>query len=334
MNKLIIPNRLKKGDTIGIVCPSAGINPKARHRVENATRCLERMGYRVEIGRSLISKGYTSGSIEDRVNDIHNMFSASHIKAVVAATGGNHCSQLLRFIDYGLISRNPKVFSGYSDITILHYAFQAKSNLATFYGPCAATQFGEFPDALEYTKNSFNEATVIRSKERDIIPSDAWTDEFLDWFQKLDLKRPRIKKDNPGYIWLRPGVGTGEALAVCNFSVNRLAGTEFWINPKSKIVFFDIVLESLNYPLLEASLFDLFNTGFFDDINGLIIGRPRGFNQEEIERVYSMILDFSKNKKYPIVANFDLGHTDPINTIRYGQSIRMDSASNKITLYE
>lgn len=334
MGDLIIPEELRVGDTIGIICPSAGVSPKAEHRIQNAIKCLMKMGYKTKVGKHLVSDGYTAGSIEERVDDIHSMFADLEVKAIIAAIGGNHCDHLLRFIDYDLIHRNPKIFSGYSDITVLHYAFQAKAGLSTYYGPCAATQFAEFPDILPYTKQSFLDAVNIRPNERIIRPSKTWTDEFLDWFQKLDMTRARKQQKSHGYQWLKEGSGVGEALPACNFSVNRLAGTEYWVEPDGKIVFLDLVLDSLNYALLDASLTDLFNMGFFDHLNGLVIGRPCGFTQDEVKKVYDRILSFAEGMKYPIVANFDLGHTDPINTIRYGQKIEIDSKKNKIVLYK
>lgn len=334
MQSLIIPNSIKKGDTIGIICPSAGVNPRAKHRIINAIKCMENMDFKVKMGKCIFSDDYTSGTVKERVRDLHEMFIDKNVKAIITGIGGNHCNQLLRFIDYSLIRDNPKIFSGYSDITVLHHAIWKKAGLATYYGPCAVTQFGEFPDIIDYTKRSFLDAVSLMPKKREVLPSNEWTDEFLDWFLMLDTLRAREMNKNIGYKWLKPGSGIGEALPVCNFSINRLAGTEFWINPESKIVFLDLVLESLNYPLLDASLTDLFNVGFFDDLRGLIIGRPKGFSSEEIKKVYAKILGFAKNKNYPILANFDLGHTDPINTVRYGQRIEMDSVKNKIIFYE
>lgn len=334
MSDLIVPPKLELGDTVGIICPSAGVNPKAKHRIKNASKCLERTGYKVKLGKCLISNDYVAGSVEQRIMDIHEMFADKEVKAIITAIGGNHCNHLLRFIDYDLIRQNPKIFSGYSDITVLHYAIQMKANLATYYGPCAATQFAEFPDILDYTKKGFLEAVAVRPSERKVIPSSTWTDEFLDWFQKLDLTRARKQKKNGGYRWLKKGVGIGPALPACNFSVNRLAGTEFWINPDSKVVFLDLVLDSLDYKLLDASLTDLFNMGFFDNLNGLVLGRPSGFKKDEIVKTYTKILEFAKDKAYPIVAEFNLGHTDPINTIRYGQQVKIDSRNDEIILYE
>ena len=64
MSDLIIPPKLEKGDTVGIICPSAGINKKAKHRIDNASKCLERMGYKVKLGKHLISDDYIAGSVE------------------------------------------------------------------------------------------------------------------------------------------------------------------------------------------------------------------------------------------------------------------------------
>ena len=334
MSDLIIPPKLERGDTVGIICPSAGINLKAKHRIENASKCLKRMGYKVKLGKYLTSNTYVAGSIEQRVMDIHEMFADQEVKAIITATGGNHCDHLLRFINYELVRQNPKILLGYSDITVLHYALHTKANLATYYGPCAATQFAEFPDILDYTKSSFLDAVNLRSGERKVDPSGSWTDEFLDWFQKLDVTRARKQKKNEGYRWLKEGMGVGTALPACNFSINRLAGTEFWIIPESKIVFLDLVLDSLNYELLDASLTDLFNMRFFDNLNGLVLGRPSGFKENDISKIYTRILEFTKGKTYPILAEFDLGHTDPMNTIRYGQKVKIDSKNNEVILYE
>lgn len=262
------------------------------------------------------------------------MFQDESVKAIIAAIGGNHSNHLLRFLDYGIIAKNPKIFIGYSDITVLHYALQKKAKLATYYGPCLATQFAEFPEILPYTKQSFLDAVVRLPEKRGVLPSESWTDEFLDWFKQYDLKRARKQKDNSGYRWLRPGLAKGEALPVCNFSVNRLLGTEFWINPSSKIVFLDLVLESLGYGLLDASLTDLANAGFFDNLNGLVISRPAGFSEKEIELVYSRILELTTASDYPILVGFDIGHTDPINTIRYGQLVSIDSEQGEITFLD
>lgn len=336
MKKLIIPRRLVPGDTIGIVCPSAGIHPKAIHRIIKAKSCLEQMGYKVKLGNSIISDGesYVSGTVEERVADIHDMFCDNRVRMILTGIGGNHSNHLLRSLDFDLIRKNPKIVIGYSDITVLHYAIFTQSGLATYYGPCAATQFGEHPTILPYTEKWFKEACVDTAYSPDsklIKASDAWTDEFQDWFKKLDLLRPRKMLENKGYHWINEGSAKGEALPACIMSMNRLAGTPYWIDPTNKILILDLLISQgeLDEPMVDSFLTDLKNIGVFDVIKGLIIGRPYGYSNDAKKRLYKYIEILTGNK-YPIVSEFDIGHTDPMVTVRYGQKIKLDSTKNLI----
>ena len=74
--KLIKPKLLKKNDTIGIISPSAGLAPFAMHRIDNAVSYLKKSGFNVLIGKhALENSGYVSASIENRLQDLHSMFS-------------------------------------------------------------------------------------------------------------------------------------------------------------------------------------------------------------------------------------------------------------------
>jgi len=335
---LIIPEKLKQGDTIGIVCPSAGLSPLAKHRFKQAKVMLEKMGYKVLFGKHIINNGgYTSGSINDRVDDMHEMFANPDVKMILTGTGGNHTNHILKYLDYELIRNNPKIVTGSSDITVLHYALYSQAGLASFYGPCAAGQFGEYPEILKYTKDWFEYLCVSgkASVPIEIKASTEWTDEFLDWFQQLDRIRPRHTQKNPGYRWLQKGLAQGKALSGCILSINRLSGTKYWIDPTEKILFLDILLSpgELDEPLLDSFLTDLGNMGVFEKIAGLVIGRMYGCPSEAKERIYKQI-EFLTQKKYPIVTEFDIGHTDPTVTIRYDQLVELDGDSGVVRLLD
>lgn len=334
--KLVVPNSLKKGDTIGFISPSSGPALLAIHRVERAKEAFEKMGYKVRIAsHALSSRGYISASIEERVSDIHDLFNDDNVKAIMCTIGGNNSNHLLRYLDYSLIKKHPKIFIGYSDITVLHYALLSQTDLATYYGPCAMTQFGEFPRVLDYTLRFFQNEIVnekYRVNAYDIPASDKWTDEFLDWFKKKDLTRARKLKKNEGYEWLREGVGHGPILGGAILSVNHLAGTKYWVDPKDSIFFLDILQEGglLNESAVDALLTDLFNMGVFDSLNGLIISRPTGYTEEGTLRLKEIIKGYTavSQKKYPILFNANIGHADPIITIRYGRKFLLDSSAN------
>lgn len=334
---LLIPKPLKKGDTIGFISPSAGPNPKAIHRIYQAKKNLELLGYKVIFAKnSLKNDSYVSGTVDERVQDIHDMFSNTEVSMIMCTIGGNNSNQLLKYIDYSLIRKNPKIFIGYSDITVLHYAFMSQSNLATYCGPCAMTQFGEFPSTLEYTLKFFNFAVTLEHKDLSykIGQSDTWTEEFLDWFKKQDQERPRKLNPNTGYEWLWKGKSSGEILGGTILSLNHLVGTMYWCDPKGKIFFLDILQESgcLDEPSIEAFLTDFDNQGLFDVINGLIIGRLSNCTPELTERIKKRISELTSNKGYPVLFNANIGHVDPIITLRYGSMASLDSFKDEFKI--
>lgn len=338
--KLTVPQRLKKGDTVGFISPSSGLAPFAIHRIEQAVKTFKDIGYKVKIGKNALkNKGYVSASIAERVADIHNMFSDPEVKMIMPTIGGYNSNSLLKYLNYDLIRKNPKIFIGYSDITVLHYAIQTNSGLSTYYGPCVMTQFGEYQKILPYTLEYFNKEISINHHQNGyyIPASKTWTEEILDWFKKMDTKRKRKMKKNKGYQWWIKGNAKGELVGGAIPSINHLAGTKYWINPKSKIFFLDIpegndLDKGLSIHEVEASLADLDNLGVFDSISGLIIGRPYHYTKEEQEGLKTLILRYLKNKKYPMLYNVNIGHTDPISTLRYGAIAELNSSDNSFRI--
>lgn len=333
---MIVPKRLSPGENIGFVSPSSGLAPFAMHRIDNAKFFFESQGYGVKIPpNALKNAGYISASIEDRLKDIHDLFMDDSVGAVISTIGGNFSNQLLDGLDFELIKKNPKIFLGYSDITVLHWAIFSQSQLATYYGPCVMTQFGEYPGILTYTLESFEKAITSKylDQKQNILASEYFTDEILDWFAKKDLERPRVQNINTGYQWWREGRADGFLLGGAIPSINHLAGTKYWVNPSGSIFFIDIpegilIGEGLSIQDADAYLTDLYNLGVFEKINGLVIGRPYHYTPEQVEDLKNIILRVTNKKKCPILFNVNIGHVDPIITIRYGAPASIDSAAN------
>ena len=79
--------------------------------------------------------GFVSDTPQNRADDLHRMFGDPEVKAIVAAIGGDHSCHLLPLLDFDLIWHNPKVFMGFSDITVLNVAIWKETGLVTFNGP-------------------------------------------------------------------------------------------------------------------------------------------------------------------------------------------------------
>ena len=132
----ILPAALQSGDTVGIIAPSSGF----RHDdLEAGCAELLRLGYQPFYLPSLSERElYFAGSVQRRVNELHEMFARPEVKAILCARGGYGCNYLLPHLDLELICAHPKIFVGCSDVTTLLTWFCDVAHLVTFHGPMVA----------------------------------------------------------------------------------------------------------------------------------------------------------------------------------------------------
>ena len=103
--------------------------------------------------------------------------------------------------DWDVIAANPKLFIGYSDITVLVTAFHVRTGLVTIQGPCLLPHFGEFPDMWDYTLAGFQ--SIVQGDTPTYRPSSEWAEEFLRWDR--EDHRPRKRIPNQGWQVMHPG---------------------------------------------------------------------------------------------------------------------------------
>lgn len=334
------PSHLQKGDTIGLVSPSSGLAGLVPHRVEQAKQMLEELGFRVKVGQhTLETEGYVSSAPEKRASDLHDMFQDTEVKGIISMIGGNHSNHLLPLLDYDLIRSNPKVFMGFSDITVLHLALHSQAGLVTFYGPAVLGQFGENPKMLEYTQEYLKKALMNTSPIGEVHASKKWTEEVLNWFEKKDLERPRILKPNPGYTWLREGAASGPILGGCISSMMHLTGSKYWPDFTGKILLLETP-EGVDFAKgqevseIDAYLMDLKLNGTFDKISGIVFGRPFGHTIEQEKQLRKVILQHTEGFNFPILYGVDIGHTDPMITIPLGVKVSLNSNKSYFSIDE
>ncbi|MDA3856149.1 MAG: LD-carboxypeptidase [Candidatus Woesearchaeota archaeon] len=328
---MIKPKKLNLGDTIGIIAPSGGLSAIFPHRLDTAIKNLEQLGFKVKLFPTMTKFiDGKAGTKNERILDLQDAFLDKEVKAIFAAIGGICINEILESIDYEIIKQNPKIFVGYSDNTLLNYAFYKKAELISFYGPCVISELAEFPKILNYTEEYLIKSITSEIPIGEIKPSLEYTDELLDWSQKLDLTRPRDMINNEGHIWLKNGFAEGELIGGCLHSILQLKGTNFDLNYSGKILFFEIPegqefgkAEPLSY--VESQIVDLRNIGVFDKISGLIVGRAFRYNTEEKSKFKELILDHLEEFNFPILFGSDIGHSDPMLTIPFGVKARIDS---------
>ncbi len=157
--------RLCKGDTIGIVSPASPSENKSE--VTRGIETLEAMGYQVKVGRNVNKrKGFVAATEEERAEDINQMFRDDTVDAIFVTQGGYGSAQLFDKLDFEAIASNPKIFTGFSDITSLHLAMNKMAGLVTFHGPGMARFNRE--DLTPYTEKQFLRRWKVRNLwERD-----------------------------------------------------------------------------------------------------------------------------------------------------------------------
>ena len=152
----MIPEKIKNGNEIRVIAPSRSLNILNYERNENAKKRLENLGFKVTYSKNALEcDDFKSSPIEMRINDLHEAFLDTNVKIILTAIGGYNSNQLLKYIDYEVIKKNPKIICGFSDITALLNAIYAKTGLVTYSGP-HYSNFG-MNKGLEYTIKYFKD---------------------------------------------------------------------------------------------------------------------------------------------------------------------------------
>ncbi|MBU3698873.1 MAG: LD-carboxypeptidase [Candidatus Kapabacteria bacterium] len=145
--RVIQPPALERNATIGIISPSSPQRDAAR--LERGVAYLESLGYTVKLGRHALAShgGYLAGTDVQRVEDLHEMFMDPQVSAIFCARGGYGCARLLPLVDFSIIRRHPKIFVGFSDVTVLQLAMLKRTGLITFSGAMPSVDMADGFDA-------------------------------------------------------------------------------------------------------------------------------------------------------------------------------------------
>src|SRR3989344_239833 len=114
--KIIKPQKINKGDTIGIVASSLPVFPRHQVQYERGKKLIQEMGFKIKEGKTIgKSRWWMSGTPKEVAEDINSMFAEKKVKAIMAHTGGYSAISVIDHLDYDLIRKNPKPFIGMSD---------------------------------------------------------------------------------------------------------------------------------------------------------------------------------------------------------------------------
>ncbi|NOU88680.1 LD-carboxypeptidase [Paenibacillus sp. LMG 31460] len=306
----MIANKLNVGDEIRIIAPSRSLNVIRQDVFDKAIEFLSNKGFVISFSKNCREIDETdSSSVHSRVEDLHEAFLDKNVKAILTCIGGFNVNQILEYIDYSLIEKNPKILCGFSDITASLNSIYAKTKLVTYHGPHFSS-FG-FNNEIEYT-NDYFEKCLLKKETFFIRPSE------------------HAKE----YYTIQEGSFEGEIVGGNLCTLNLLQGTEFMPDLKNKILFLEddnIVGDYFTFEF-ERNLQSIIQTAGFDGVKGIVLGRFEDSCKMDIHTIKRMVSTKKQLKNIPVVSNVDFGHLLPFATIPIGGVVRIEANATIVSL--
>jgi muramoyltetrapeptide carboxypeptidase len=308
--RIIKSAKLRSKDLIGIISPAS--SPMDPLKLETGIRYIEKLGYRVELGKNVgKTNGYLAGTDQERADDLNYMFKNKNVRAIFCTRGGYGASRILDKINYKLIRNNPKIFVGYSEITSLQMALLQKAGLITFAGPMITSDFGN--DISSYTEECFWK--IITSNK----------------------KIGRLKYPDNGKL---PAITKGSAVGRIiggNLAVfSALIGTNYFPDLKDRILLLEDV-DELPYKV-DRLLNQLRMLKVFKVLKGVILGRFVDCYEHDPSKktltLGEVMEDYLKELNIPVLYTFPHGHIKDKITVPFGIRIKMNASRGFIDFNE
>lgn len=344
MKKFVKLAKLKPGDQIAVISPSAGL-PGLFPWVQDLG--LERL--RSELG--LVPKEYSTtrqmgSSLEARAKDVMAAFADPANKAVFTSIGGADQIRLLKFLDPDTLKATPKPFFGFSDNTNLHI-YLWNLGIPSYYGGAIMTQFAMQGGMMGQTVRSLKQA-LFQTGTFEMEVAKQYNDEGLNWADKSNLNKSRKLEPNDGLIWDGGADAEGILWGGCAESlIGQVSAKKFLPSTddlSGTILFLETAEDIPEHWIIESLLVGFGERGWLDKFKAVLVGRPKAwefdkpntpaqkaeYRQAQLKTVLDTVRLY--NAKIPVVQNLDFGHTDPQIMLPMGGRARIDSSAKKIHL--
>lgn len=303
----MIPSKLKKGDTIGVIAPSNYIEKDDLEYINASIALMEASGFKVKFGKYVFEDtlGYGT-SPEKRAADINWAFKDDEVKAIMCVKGGEDSNITLDYIDYEMIKKHPKIICGFSDNTSILNAIHEKTGLVTYHGPTFKS--------LTSWETGYAYKQFIKT--------------FVENTESLIMGEPEDE-----YTTIQAGQATGELVGGNLSLFTKLVCGKYAVNVQDKILF----LEELGFEaapeMVNSNIYYLKQNGVFDRIAGLWIGNYEHPSKVSIEKIIKNAI--GDEYKFPIIKSDNFGHIDKKIIIPIGTKAEINTNEKiKIKLVE
>ena len=303
----MIPSKLKKGDTIGVIAPSNYIEKDDLEYINASIALMEASGFKVKFGKYVFEDtlGYGT-SPEKRAADINWAFTDDEVKAIMCVKGGEDSNTALDYIDYKMIKNHPKIICGFSDNTSILNAIHEKTGLVTYHGPTFKS--------LTSWETGYAYKQFIKT--------------FAENTESLIMGEPEDE-----YTTIQAGQATGELVGGNLSLFTKLVCGKYAVNLQDKILF----LEELGFEaapeMVNSNIYYLKQNGIFDRIAGLWIGNYEHPSKISLEKIVMNAI--GDEYKFPIIKSDNFGHIDKKIIIPIGTKAEINTNEKiKIKLVE
>lgn len=309
----LLPARLKAGDTVGLIAP--GYRVEEDIQIQYAVERMHALGLKVKLGKSVYKRysRYFAGTDKERAHDINQMFKDKKVKAIIALRGGWGSNRILDLLDYEMIKKNPKIFMGYSDITSLLLAINAKTGLITFHGPMAIAPWTGF--TTQYVKD-----ILFDGKKVDFVNPVEKEDDLIQTKNRI--------------MTIRKGKTEGRLLGGSLTLLTAMLGSKYLPDFAGTILFVEDVEEDIYR--VDRMLTQLKNAGILNQISGFIFGKCTKCCAQKSTSGSPTIQEVLNQHilplKIPAWYGSMIGHEDKVFTVPEGVRVSIDAEKGTIKM--
>jgi muramoyltetrapeptide carboxypeptidase len=308
------PRRLRTGDTVGLISPASASDEA--YEITFAEEAIRAMGMVPKRGANIAKQyGYFAGEDKARAQDVNAMFADKSVTAIMAMRGGWGAARILPYLDFNMIRANPKPLIGFSDITALHMALQAKTGMVSFHGPNAGSAWGNLSlDSFRPLLFDAQAVTYANPPARD---------------DRLVQRRWRT------HI-IQGGKASGRLIGGNLSVITSLAGTPYMPDMKGAILFVEDVDEA-QYRI-DRMLTQLGQAGYLSGLSGFIFGQCNNCSVKDDSingfTLSSVLEQHIKPLGIPAFQGAFFGHMADQFTLPIGINAEIDAAAGTIRMLE
>lgn len=308
------PPALKPGDTIALVAPAGPAEAKV---VNEYAAQLEQAGYRALIPRGLEQRksGYLAGTDEERANELNAAIRDAKVRAIFPVRGGYGLTRILDRIDFAALRKDPKIVSGFSDLTALHLAIAREARVISFHSPMPLANLRQ-GDKPEY-------AFAARSFRRAVF-----ADEYKKGEDGYTLALPEGVKP----VALVGGKSRGRLMGGNLTLISATLGTPYAIQPKGAILFIEDVNEAPYR--VDRMLSQLRLAGVLKEVAGVVVGGFSAKDPLEAAETERVLREYLARLKVPVLMKYPFGHIALNATLPHGALAELDADAGTLRLTE